>query len=181
MENTEKEQKGTQEPTANSKNNIEPTEQSKNSLETANQCNIGNHEQFNNFVSESLRVGSHIVGSKGSGKTRLLFCTAQELMKQENVRVIAFDGSETWLYSFSRIPVFNISEKDIIAQNRTTSEDLERYELVNWNLVKFCLDGRKDSLFRLKTRKPSKRGFFVRTAINYRCTAESRKSKNSNP
>jgi hypothetical protein len=131
------------------------------------QSNIEDRNQFENFVSESLRIGSHLVGSKGSGKTRLLFCAAQELMKQENVRVIAFDGSEVWLYAFSQIPTFNISEKDIIATSRRQADTIEKYSLQNWNLVKLALETQKDILFRLKTRKPSKRGFFVRTVINY--------------
>jgi hypothetical protein len=80
-------------------------------------------------------------------------------MKQENVRVIAFDGSETWLYAFSKIETFNISERDILATDRKSSDDLERYELTNWNLVKLALDSRKDLLFRLKTRKHLKEGF----------------------
>jgi hypothetical protein len=131
------------------------------------ESNIKDHSQFDNFVSEGLRIGSHIVGSKGSGKTRLLFCVAQELMKQENVRVIAFDGSETWLYAFSKIPVLSIGEHDILARDRKCTEDLEKYELQNWNLVKLALATHKDILFRLKTRKPSKRGFFIRSIINY--------------
>src|SRR3989304_7413462 len=76
---------------------------------------IGDHEQFNNFLSESLRVGSHLVGAKGSGKTRLGFVCASELMKLDNVRVIIWDGSDTWKYAFNEIPFFNVSEKDILA------------------------------------------------------------------
>lgn len=128
---------------------------------------IGNHEAFNNFVSEGLRVGVHAVGNKGTGKTRLFFCAVQELMKQPNVRCIVFDGSETWLYSFSKIPVFNVSEKDILAVNRRQADTIEKYSLENWNLVKLALETYPSILFRLKSRNPQKRGFFCRTVINF--------------
>lgn len=88
-------------------------------------------------------------------------------MKNNIVRTIAFDGSETWLSSFSQIPVFNVGEHDFLNKERSKTEDLEKYSLEKWNLVKLALDSRKDILFRLKTRKPSKRGFFVRTVVNY--------------
>ena len=88
-------------------------------------------------------------------------------MKQPNVRCIVFDGSETWLYSFSKIPVFNISEKDILAVNRKQADTIEKYSLENWNLVKLALDTYPSILFRLKSRNPQKRGFFVRTIVNY--------------
>ncbi len=109
-----------------------------------------------------------------------MFSIAERLQKQENVRVIAFDGSETWLYSASRIPVFNISEKDILRQDRNSTEEIERYSLENWNLVKLALAKEKDILFRLKTRKPSKRGFFCRTVINF-LDAQQRAEKARNP
>ena len=84
MTNKEKDQKGTQEPTANSKNNIEPTEQSKNSLETANQSNINNHSKstFETMIFEGLTQGGiQATASKGHGKSRLLFKIAEVLMK----------------------------------------------------------------------------------------------------
>ena len=147
---------------------------------TPEQTNIRDREVFDNFVSESLRIGSHVVGSKGSGKTRLLFCVAEQLMKQTHVRNIIFDGSETGLYAFSKIPVFNISEPDIIATNRKTTESIEKYTLLNWNFVRLALETHKDILFRLKTRKPSKRGFFVRTVINHLDQTQ-RQEKANNP
>ncbi len=131
------------------------------------QVNIEDHSSFNAFVSEGLRIGSHIVASKSHGKTRLMFSIAEQLMKEPNVRNIIFDGSETWIYSFSRIPVFNISEKDILETARSKTDSIEKYSLQNSNLIKICLETHKDVLFRLKTRKPSKRGFFIRTVINY--------------
>jgi hypothetical protein len=131
------------------------------------QSAISKHSQFDNFVSEGLRIGSHIVANKSHGKTRLMFNIAEELMKQPNVRNIIFDGSETWLYSFSKIAVFDISERDIIESKRRNVDTIEKYSLENWNLVLLALQTHKDLLFRLKTRKPSKRGFFIRTVINY--------------
>ena len=117
---------------------------------------------------ESLKSGgSHCVAHKGHGKTRLLFCIAENLIKNDSVCTIIFDGSETWLYSFSRIPVFNICEHDILSQQRSKTEDLEKYSLENENLVKLALLKNKNVLFILKTRKPSKRGFFIRTVVNY--------------
>lgn len=59
-------------------------------------------------------------------------------------------------------------------------DTIEKYSLQNWNLVKLCLDTHKDVLFRLKTRKPSKRGFFIRTVINY-LDALQREEKTRNP
>ena len=46
-------------------------------------------------------------------------------------------------------------------------DTIEKYSLENRNLVLLALQTHKDLLFRLKTRKPSKRGFFIRTVINY--------------
>ncbi len=131
------------------------------------QSNIEDHGTFETFVSEGLRIGSHIVANKSHGKTRLMFSIASQLMPQPNVRVIGFDGSETWLYAFSKIPVFNVSEHDIIATSRRKADTIEKYSLENEHLVKLALQTHKDILFRLKTRKPSKRGFFIRTVINY--------------
>ena len=83
-------------------------------MKEKDECDINNHSQFDNFVSEGLRIGSHIVANKSHGKTRLMFSIAEQLINQPNVRNIIFDGSETWLYSFSKIAVFDISEHDII-------------------------------------------------------------------
>lgn len=131
------------------------------------QSNIDSHGTFETFISEGLRIGSHIVANKSHGKTRLMFSIASQLMPLPNVRVIAFDGSDTWLYSGPRMPVFNISEHDILATNRKRADTIEKYTLQNANLVLLALQTHKDILFRLKTRKPSKRGFFIRTVINY--------------
>ena len=67
----------------------------------------------------------------------------------------------------SKIAVFNIGEHDILSRERSNSEDLEKFSLENENLVKLALAKEKNILFRLKTRKPSKRGFFIRTVVNY--------------
>jgi hypothetical protein len=127
-----------------------------------------------------LRIGSHIVANKSHGKTRLMFSIVESLMKQENVRNIIFDGSETWLYSFSQIPTFSIGDHDISETSRRTSQDFEKYSLQNAHLVKLCLETHKDILFRLKSRKPSKRGFFIRTIVNH-LDALQRDEKAKNP
>lgn len=131
------------------------------------QSTISQHDSFNNFVSKGLRIGSHIVANKSHGKTRLMFSITESLMKQDNVRNIIFDGSETWLHSFSKIPVFTIGEHDILETSRGNIQQFEKYSLQNWHLVKLCLETHKDILFRLKTRKPSKRGFFIRSIVNH--------------
>ena len=135
-----------------------------------NQSNMNEHSktQFENFIYESLKSGgSHSVANKGHGKTRFLFCVAKELMKTENVKVIIFDSSDAWLYGFDKIPVFNISERDIRLNGRKSTEDLEKYSLENENLVKIALDSEKALLFRLKSRNPLKNAFFVRSVVNY--------------
>lgn len=149
--------------------------------ENAEQSNINNHSNFENFIFESLKCGgSHVVASKSHGKSRLLFSVFERLQKESNVRCIAFDGSETWLYCASKVEAFSIGEHDILAVDRTTTDEIERYTLRNWQLVKTALDTHKDILFRLKTRKPSKRGFFVRTIVNY-LDALQREEKQRNP
>ena len=124
--------------------------------------------KFQQLVESGLRNGGiHVCASKNHGKTRLLFSMAKELQNGK-ARVLIFDGSETWLYAFDRIQVFTVQERDIVlVEDVKTTEEIERYQIKNWNLVKFALDSYSDILFRLKTRKPSKRGFFVRTVINY--------------
>ena len=138
--------------------------------EKAEQSNINNHdkEQFENMVLEGLRCGGlHTVASKGHGKTRFLFSIADYIRNLDNSRVIAFDGSDSWLYGFSQIPTFNVCNQDIsIKQTKNVLEN-ESYSLNNWQLVKTALSNHQDLLFRFKTKKPSKRGFFVRTVINY--------------
>jgi len=87
---------------------------------------------------------------------------------EKKTRVLIFDGSEAWLYGFDKIPTFTIKERDItLLGDLKTTDEIERYQIKNWNLVKFALHKHKHLLFRLKTRKPSKRGFFVRTVVNY--------------
>ncbi len=127
-----------------------------------------NGKAFNDFIALSLKSGgSHIVANKSHGKTRLMFNIAEKLQKNPNIRSIIFDGSETWLYSASRIPVLTIGDHDILRGNRKLSEEIERFQLQNENLVKLALKTQKDLLFRLKSRSPSKRGFLVRYVVNY--------------
>jgi hypothetical protein len=134
------------------------------------QSNINNHAltAFESFIFEGLSAGgSHVVASKSHGKSRLMFSMAETLQIQPQVRVIIFDGSETWLYAFSKIETFTIGEHDITENQREDVNSFEKYQLRNWLQVKLALETHKDLLFRLKTRKPSKRGFFVRTIVNY--------------
>jgi len=132
------------------------------------QSNISHHTEFKNLVLEGLHSGGiHLVASKNHGKTRLMFSMAQTLRELDNTRVFIFDGSESWIYSFNKIPTFTVSEHDILAAQLKTTDEMEKYKLENFNLAKLALNEHKDLLFRPKTRKPSKRGFFVRTVINY--------------
>lgn len=137
------------------------------------QPNMKDHDknEFQAIVNDALTNGGlHICASKGHGKTRLLFSIAKYLQSLPNCRVIAFDGSEAWLYNYSKIAVFTVNERDIQLVNEaniSNIEEIEKYALTNWQFVKLALESNKDVLFRLKTRKPSKRGFFVRSVINY--------------
>jgi hypothetical protein len=137
---------------------------------TQNQPSIDDHNKtaFQDVIMDALGTGGlNAVGFKGHGKTRFLFCVASELMKNLEVRVLIWDSSDAWLYGFNRIAVFNVTDNDITVNERKSSDDIEKYQLNNWQLVKFALDHQKDLLFRMKTRNPSKRAFFVRTVINY--------------
>jgi hypothetical protein len=140
---------------------------------TTKQSNVNQHseKQFQEVLDYGLKHGGvHTVASKGHGKSRLLFSMARNLRNLDNCRVLIFDGSETWLYGFDRIPTASISERDIVFTNGNTiqtTQEIEKYTLANWNLIKLALSTEKDLLFRLKSRKPSKRGFAVRTVINY--------------
>jgi hypothetical protein len=140
-------------------------------MKETNQSNMNQHseKQFSEIVKHGLvNGGIHTVASKGHGKSRLLFSMAKQLRNLADCRVLIFDGSETWLYAFDRIPTFSITERDVVLANEIeTTEQIERYELKNWQLVKLALATEKDLLFRIKSRKPSKRGFCVRSIINY--------------
>jgi hypothetical protein len=140
-----------------------------------------NENKFEELVRSGLRNGGiHVCASKNHGKTRLLFSMAKELQNGK-ARVLIFDGSETWLYAYDKIPVFTVQDRDIaLIEDIRTTEEIERYQIKNWNLVKFALNNYSDILFRLKTRKPSKRGFFVRTVINY-LDQQQRTERESNP
>lgn len=145
--------------------------------------NISRSENtFSEICEHGLRRGGvHAVSVKGHGKTRLLFSMAREL--RQKARVLIFDGSEAWLYGYDRIPTFTVKERDItLLGDLKTTDEIERYQIKNWNLVKFALHTHKDILFRLKTRKPSKRGFFVRQVVNYldRLQRQSREKTSDN-
>ena len=133
------------------------------------QSNVEQHGQneFVAMVEQGLTHGGiHVVASKSHGKSRLLFSMAKELGGK--ARVLIFDGSETWLYAFDKIPTFTVQERDIVLIGDVKSTDeIERYAIRNWDLVELALKTFPSILFRLKTRKPSKRGFFVRTVINH--------------
>lgn len=141
-----------------------------NQNENQNQVNIEaqQQKQFEAMINQAMHEGGiQLTAMKGYGKTRMLFSIAQTIRNLENSRVIIFDGSLAWLYNFSRIPAFNINEEDIQATKQKTALDIEDYSFTNWQIVKLALETHKDLLFRLKTRKPSKRGFAIRTIINY--------------
>ncbi len=134
-----------------------------------NEVNNESHSEneFSRAINYGLKNGGiHLVSVKGHGKTRLLFGMARELRKK--ARVIVFDGSETWLYGFDKIPVFTVKERDVVlAKDLEKTDQIERYKIKKWQLVKLALQTHKDVLFRLKSRKPSKRGFFIRQVVNY--------------
>ncbi len=120
------------------------------------------------MVNEGLRCGGlHLVSSKGHGKSFLMFAIADYVRSLPDSRVIIFDGSEAFLYKYSQIPVFNVNECDISTTSQKHTLEFEHYSLNNWQLVKTALENHQDILFRLKSRKPSKRGYFIRTVINH--------------
>jgi hypothetical protein len=148
-----------------------------------NQPNIQQHGKstFDSMIETALKEnGLHCCASKGFGKTRLLFSIAQTIRQMPDTKVFIFDGSDAWLYNFSKIPVFNICETDISIKEQKTALDIEQYNFSNWQLVKLAINTNKDLLFRLKTRKPSKRGFAVRQIINY-IDSTQRAEKEENP
>ena len=89
-------------------------EKSKNEdLTTTEQSNVSDHGKFEKFVMQGLKSGGvHIVANKSHGKSRLMFSMAKTLMGLENCRVIVFDGSETWLYAFSKIETFTVQDRE---------------------------------------------------------------------
>lgn len=56
---------------------------------------------------------------------------------------------------------------DITAKDTRHTLEMEHYNFNNWRLVETALSNHDDILFRLKTKKPSKRGFAIRSIINY--------------
>jgi hypothetical protein len=98
-------------------------------MEETKQSNINNHseKQFQSIIQHGLvNGGIHTVASKGHGKSRLIFSMAKQLRNLADCRVLIFDGSETWLYAFDRIPTFTITERDVVLSNEIeTTEQIE--------------------------------------------------------
>ena len=137
---------------------------------TPNQSNIQQHgkSEFQAIVQQGLREGGiQLTAMKGYGKTRFLFSMAQYLQSLPTVRTIIFDGSMAWLFGYSKIATFNINECDIQLSEVKSTMDIETYQFNNWQLIKLALSSQKDLLIRLKTKSPSKRGFAIRSIINY--------------
>jgi hypothetical protein len=124
-------------------------------------------DKFNNFCSESLRIGAFIVANKSHGKTKLMQVLASKLIEQPNTRTLIFDGSLAWVYSFSTLPYFTIKERDLLETNRRNANTIEKFEFQNWNLIKLALETYPNILFKIDTRQPNRRGFIIRTIINH--------------
>jgi predicted ATP-dependent serine protease len=103
-----------------------------------------NQKQFENMVKDGLiNGGIHVNASKGHGKTRLLFSIAEYLQTLTDCRVLIFDGSESWLYGYSKISVFEIHECDISTVQTKSIDEIEKYSFNNWQLVKKALDNHR--------------------------------------
>jgi hypothetical protein len=125
-------------------------------------------EDFKQMMTEALTSsGISLTAMKGFGKTRMLFSMASYLRSLPDSKVIIFDPSLAWLFSYSEIPVFNVNVEDITEKKQKTSLDVEEYQVNNWAIVKMALQKHDHILFRLKSRKPSIRGFFIRQVILY--------------
>jgi len=138
--------------------------------ENQNKVNIQQHEktEFESIIDYAmLNGGIGFMAMKGFGKTRTLFSIANYLQQQPKIRVLIFDPSDAWLYSYSKIPVFNIADNDITIKEQKTSMDMEQFSFNTWKLTELALRSNKDLLIRLKSKSPSKRGFAIRTIINY--------------
>jgi hypothetical protein len=141
-----------------------------NNKNDRNKVNISEHGKtaFQKMVDNAmLNGGIQLIAMKNFGKTRFLFSMADYLQSKADCRVLIFDGSEAWLYGYSGIPVFDVNEEDITVNHQKTAFDMEQFQLNNFEMVKFALRSYKDILFRLKSKNPSKRGYFIRTVINY--------------
>jgi hypothetical protein len=150
----------------NEKNNIQENEILEKTSEKPKEQDH-NQNDFQKLIEYGFKSGgAHVVGSKGHGKSRLMFSIARELRRFSKLYI--FDGSETWLYAYDRIPTFTVKEQDIrlLGRNNTVDE-IENYMINNFEQVKKALNNYPALLFRLKTRKPSKRGFFIRQVVNY--------------
>ena len=67
------------------------------------QSTISEHGAFDNFVSEGLRIGSHIVGAKSHGKTRLMFSIAEQCRNKKMFAVKFLTGRKL---GFIQLPRF---------------------------------------------------------------------------
>jgi hypothetical protein len=134
----------------------------KQSSSKAEQSAIIQHTQstFELMVNEGLRCGGlHLVASKGFGKSRLLFSMADYVRNLEQSRVFIFDGSDSWLYGFSQIPVFNVNNEDITSTSQRHTLEFEHYSLNNWQLVKTALDITKIFYLDSEHANPAKEAF----------------------
>lgn len=139
-------------------------------ITTEKQVNIKQHDEseFQKIIQQGLKEGGiNLTAMKCFGKSRTLFNICSYLQSLPNVRVYIFDGSEAFLYGYSKIPVYTIAEHDIQLSEIRTSQDVEVYQFINWQLVKLALSTYPSLLFRLKSKSPSKRGFAIRSIINY--------------
>lgn len=164
MENDQKDTKSTEKPTAE-----QPT--------------INDHDKtvFEDMILTALKCGGiHLTANKNFGKSFMLFSITETLQKLENVRCIAFDGSEAWIYKASKIPVYTIGEHDILSNQLNSIEEFEKYSLKNEQLIILALETHKDILFRFKTKKPSKRAFLIRYVTQY-LDAKQRKERDRSP
>jgi hypothetical protein len=133
------------------------------------QFNIDQHSKnvFDEMLKRSLIESLHIVASRGHGKSRLMFSIADSIRNLENTRLFIFDGSDAFLYGYSKIAVLNICENDITENELKTTLDLEQYKFNNWQIVKLAIQQNKHLLIRLKTKKQSKRSFAIQSIINF--------------
>jgi hypothetical protein len=119
------------------------------------------------MLKRSLIESLHIVASRGHGKSRLMFSIADSIRNLDDTRLFIFDGSDAFLFGYSKIAVLNIGEHDITERELKTTQDLEQYRFNNWQILKLAIQQNKHLLIRLKTKKQSKRSFAIQTIINF--------------
>ena len=92
---------------------------------------------------------------------------ADSIRNLDNTRLFIFDGSDAFLYGYSKIAVLNITEHDITEKELKTTFDIEQFQFNNWQILKLAIQQNKHLLIRLKTKKQSKRSFAIQTIINF--------------